>query len=612
MPKLTLSCPICTKDLVLLEEFPLGDTTLGRYKCGHVFSKDQIHVDAETLCFDAVDGSGKKLRPYQEDGVKFIIESDFNCIIGDQMRLGKTPQALNAFMNQYKERSPALILVRTANLWQWIREYKVFCSTLPNGIFPILGTTAWIPPGFSAYIISMDTFGAQAKCTCGHRFHEKQCTSKNCECKVYQSNGQGIRDALKKLPFKLVIADEAHSFKNPDSNRSQALVDFMSHLNNGEKDIELKFECSTGHESHTWTEKAKIKFDKRIGHKVAYKSSRCPLCSSYCYIQQQAAEQIVDPEDKACGLVLLTGTAIKNRADEYFIPLNLVNPEKFSSLTRFRNTWLEQDHKGKYSRVKSSKLDSFKQEIAPYVLRREKEDVFTNLPPINRLFTVIEPTKDSYVELYNKQIDKLDIILANKANPSYMDTQHELMEMRRLCGMMKISWVSDYLEASLMDSDNQRYAVGLHHEVVREVLYNSLGGASNCWKFSGKENIDRKNHIQQNYHTMPQRVGILNMLAGGVGCDFHEIDTILILERMWSSADEEQFEFRFYNPDEKIKKRSTNLEYILIKGSFEEKWFDMIEDKRKVFGEVIANHWDLTQDNGTFKDLLERTVGGRL
>lgn len=612
MPKLTLSCPICQKALVLLESFKLGSTELNRYKCGHVFAKDSIHVEKEELDFCSVDGSGKRLRPYQEDGVKFIVESDFNAIIGDQMRLGKTPQALNALKNFYKERTPCLILVRTANLWQWIREYKVFCDSLPNGIFPILGTQAWIPPGFSSYIISMDTFGANAKCTCGHRYHELKCTSKNCTCKLYQSNGQGIRDALKKFPFKLVIADEAHSFKNPDSNRSQALVDFMERLNNGEKEISLTFECSHGHDSHQWEVKSKIKFDKRIGHKVAYQNSRCPICQSYCYIQQQAPEKNLTAEEKACGLILLTGTAIKNRADEYFIPLNLVNPEKFSSLTRFRNTWLEQDAKGRYSRVKNYLIDSFKNEIKPYVLRREKEDVFTDLPPIRRTFTVIEPEKESYAKLYNNVLDKLELTMANKANPSFMDTATEMMELRRICGMMKLSWVSDFMEVSLNDSDNQRYAIGLHHKDVRDILYNSLGGSQNCWKFSGEENMDRKNYIQLNYDKMPQRVGILNMLAGGVGCDFHEIDTVLVLERQWNSADEEQFEFRFYNPDLKIKSRATNIEYILAKGTLDEWWFDMIEDKRKVFGETIANHWDLTQDNGTFKQLLERTVGGRL
>lgn len=523
-----------------------------------------------------------------------------------------TPQALLALKNSYQERTPALILVRSANLWQWVREYKVWCDTLPNGIFPVISTTAWIPSGFSSYIISMDTFGANAKCKCGHRYHEKDCkgNGKACNCKVYQSDGAGIRDKLKKIPFKLVIVDEAHSFKNTDSNRSQALVDFVSHLNNGESDLTLKFECGTC--KHEWAETGKIKFDKRIGHKVTSKSTRCPKCNQWCYIQQQAAEKVVSSEDKPSGLLLLTGTIIKNRADEFAIPLNLVAPEIFHSITALQSSWLTQDNKGRYTRVKPYLLDQFKRTIEPYYLRREKEDVFTDLPPLNRIFTVIEPEKDSFTKLYNGILDKLEAKLADKANPSYWDFAEDLMELRRICGLMKLSWIVDYLEINLLDSENIKFAVGLHHQTIRDILFHKLGGSQNCWVFSGSESIDRKNYIETNYTTMPQRVGILNMLAGGVGCDFHEIDNVIILERQWNSADETQFEFRFYNPDLTIKKRSTNIEYIIAKGTLDEWWYDMIEEKRKIFNETIGTNFDVTQDSASFRQLVEKTLSGRL
>jgi SNF2 family DNA or RNA helicase len=328
-------------------------------------------------------------------------------------------------------------------------------------------------------------------------------------------------------------------------------------------------------------------------------------------VQQSHTESTTDAE-RACGLIMLTGTAIKNRAEEYFIPLNLCNPERFNSLKRFQNEWLEQDYKGRYARVKSYKLDSFKREIQPYVLRREKEDVFKDLPALNRVFTLIEPEKDSYSKIYNSILDKLETKLVDKANPSYWDFADDLMELRRICGMMKLSWLVDYLEVSLIDSENQKFAVGLHHQTCRDVLYHKLGGSSNCWVFSGAETIDRKNYIETHYQSMPQRVGILNMLAGGVGCDFHEIDNIIILERQWNSADEEQFEFRFYNPDLKIKSRSTTVEYIIAKGTLDEWWFDMIEEKRRVFGETISNHWSIQEDHGSFKQLVERAVGSRI
>lgn len=617
MPKLTYNCPICAKQLKDAHEVLIGGgrggARLTQYKCGHLFARDITRVDRATLDFNAVDGSGKVARDYQKDGVEFILQSDFNCINGDQMRLGKTPQALLALKNTFKERTPALIIARPANLWQWTREFKVWCSTLPNGIFPILGTDAWIPPGFSAYIISMDTFGANPKCKCGHRYHEAQCkgNGKACTCKVYQSNEQGIRDKLKKIPFKLIIADEAHSFKNTSSNRSQALVDFVQFLNTGESSIELTFTCSRC--SNEWLESGKVTYDKRIGHKVTSKSSKCPKCGSYCYHAGHGGGGPAPQDSKPCGLILLTGTVIKNRADEFFTPLNLVAPEQFSSEVQFQRNWLTQDSKKNYSRVKSYLLDKFRETIAPYYLRREKEDVFSELPLISRTFTVIEPEKDSYSKLYNDVLDKLEVKLADKADPSFWDFADDLMELRKICGLMKLSWLVDYLELNLLDSGpNERFAVGLHHIPIRDILYHKMGGADNCWVFSGAETQDRKNYIETHYTTMPQRIGILNMLAGGVGCDFHEIDNIFILERQWNSADEEQFEFRFYNPDLKIKSRPTEIEYILAKGTLDETWHDMVESKRKIFGETIGNHWSIDKDNGSFKELVERTLSGRL
>lgn len=610
MPKLTYHCPICQKQLVLSKEIKLGSTKLNEYKCGHIFSKDMLSIDKSTLDFTSVDGSGKKARAYQETGVLFILESGFNSIIGDQMRLGKTPQALLALKQSYKERTPALILARSANLWQWIREYKVWCDTLPNGIFPILGTSAWIPPGFSAYIISMDTFSCQSKCQCGHRYHETDCkgNGKKCACKTYRSTGESMVDKLKKIPFKLIIADEAHSFKNTTSNRSQALVEFVNFLNTSESNLTLTFNCSRC--NIEWQEQGKVTYDKRIGHKIIHKDSYCVKCQQYCYIQQQSKEATTI--DKACGLILLTGTAIKNRAEEYFVPLNLVNPEKFSSLEGFRRKWLEQNSKGQWNRVKSHLLDSFKQEIAPYVLRREKEDVYTDLPPLNRIFTIVEPDKDMYSRMYNSMVDKLETKLADKVNPSYWDFAEDLMELRRICGLMKLSWVADYLEASLLDSDNQRYAVGIHHKSVRDLLYFKMGSDENCLKLSGEDSSWSKDHIMRNFENSKQRILIINMLAGGIGMDFHYCNNVLVLERQWSSADEEQFEYRFYNPDMSIKTASTNIEYIIAKGTIDEWWFDMVEVKRKIFGETIGTHFNIQQDSVSFKELLDRTIGSRI
>jgi SWI/SNF-related matrix-associated actin-dependent regulator of chromatin subfamily A-like protein 1 len=535
--KLTEQCPLCNKPLILKDELTIGSETLREYKCGHSFASKPMALAAfkKELNYQSADGT-KSAREYQKTGIEFIINSNFNCVLADQMRLGKTPQGLLALKNAYEERTPALILVRSANLYQWIREYKVFADTLPMGIFPIIGSKNWIPPGFSAYIMSMDTFSIA-----------------------------GMVDKLLAMEFKLVIIDEAHSFKNPESNRSQALVDFI----------------------------------RRINH-VDYKDET---------VDNIRKQELVT--ERKCGVVMLTGTPIKNRADEYFVPLNILAPQRFSSIERYRRDWLIQDHKGKWSRVNPYRLEAFKKEISQYVLRREKEDVYDSLPELNRMFTVITIEDERLKQAYNKVLDRIEVQMDSKDNYTFFDSIGELMLLRQICGMAKVNWTADYAETMLMDSDNSRLAIGIHHHSVRDALAYKLANIG-VLKLSGEDTAERKDAIMTRFENSPERILVINMLAGGVGMDFHYCNNVLILERQWNSADEEQFEFRFYNPDKSIKTASTNVEYIIAKGTIDEFFYDMVEEKRAIFGETIANNWSLQTDQDSFKRLIERTVSSRL
>lgn len=580
--RLIEKCPLCNKDFILKSEFTIGSETFKEYKCGHSFVKTEngIEVFKEQLDFNAVDFSGKVAREYQKEGVEFILDTNFNCVIADQMRLGKTPQSLLALKNAYGDRTPCLILVRSANLWQWIREYKIWTDSLPLGIFPIIGSKGFIPPSFSAYLMSMDTFSKK-----------------------------GMVEKLLAFHFRLVIIDEAHSFKNTESNRTQALVQFIQKISEREIIKEIPFKCVMC--DNEWTEQTNIKLNVRQGSaKGEHRhQTQCKKCGAETAQITQKTELI--KTERECGIVMLTGTPIKNRADEYFVPLNLLAPQKFNSLERYRRDWLIADTKGKYSRVNPYRMDAFKKEISSYVLRREKEDVYDSLPELNRMFTVITIEDERLKEAYNRILDRMELEMASRTNYTFFDSIGELMQLRQICGMAKVNWTADYAEAMLTDSDNSRLAIGIHHHAVRDTLAYKLSNIG-CLKLSGEDSAEQKDRIMTNFENSPERVLIINMLAGGVGMDFHYCNNVLILERQWNSADEEQFEFRFYNPDKSIKTASTNVEYIIAKGTIDEFFYDMVEEKRAIFGETIANNWSLQDDSSSFKALIERTVSSRL
>ena len=607
--RLIQQCPLCSKPLIMLNETNLGNgETIKSYKCGHTFASSTIFPTTEQWEFSSVDGT-KKARPYQEEGIKFIHQSGFSCIIADQMRLGKTPQALLALKNA-PERRPVLVLVRSANLYQWMAEFKTWVDPLPLGVYPIVGSNSFIPPGFSMYIMSMDTLYRQGTCkACKHAYHENECRSKKCQCRIGIPNDDGMVKRLLEFGFKLVICDEAHCFKNPDSKRSIALTHFLYEISNTTVTYTFPFRCISC--NHAWEET--IIKQETIHETSVRHSTHCPQCKSFN--QHWSHKERINTERK-CGVVLLTGTAIKNRAEEYFVPLNLVAPDKITSLAAFRREWLEQDTRGRWNRLKYYRHDAFKEFIKPFVLRREKEDVFTEIPKLNRIFTPITIEDEKLKVAYNAQLKILEDV-AVRSNYKFFDTIGELAILRKICGQAKVSFAVNYVDTMLDSSldieerKKQKLAMGVHHHSVGDSLLFELEQYG-CMKLSGKDSPQQKFDIMKQFETNDKQILVLNMLAGGLGMDFHYIDTVLVLERQWSSADEEQFEFRFYNPDLLIKNSPTNIEYIIAKGTVDEFFYDLVEQKRVIFGETIATHWDVKNDGDSFKDLIEKTLGTRL
>lgn len=597
---------------MLVDELELDSEVLQNFKCGHSFAKEALAATLETqLDLSNISGT-KKARPYQAEGVRFGLDSlrkHGGLLNGDQMRLGKTPQGLLIAKNF--DQWPILILVRAANIFQWVRESKDWVNNLPSGVWVIQGTKNWIPPGFSIYIMSMDTFGRRGTCkSCEHQFHDDECRKKGCNCRVCLPAGDAMSDLLLEFGFKLVIVDEAHSFKNTDSNRSQALTCFLKTIERSETVQEIPFTCMVCKEQ--WTETITIKTSSLEETKRVSKTSHCPKC----FAQQSQSSAAHVKVTRNCGIVCLTGTPIKNRADELFVPLNLIAPERFPSLSNFRQTWLEQNSKGAYTRVKDYKYEDFKKAIAPFYIRREKEDIYTDLPKFTRIFTPIEISDERLVKAYNKVLDTLEEKL-NKGL-DYFSSIGELQQLRQICGLGKVQWAADYAETFVADSEKQKLAIGVHHHSVRDAMSNQLESFGVC-KLDGQDSPARKDYVAHKYfQTSPEQILLLGMMAAKEGLELVYIDTALVLEREWSAAEEEQFEYRFYNPDlgylasRGLTNKTTTIEYLLAKKTIDWFFYELVEEKRQIFGETIGTNWDITKDPTSWRQLIEQTVGSRL
>ena len=520
--KLNYPCPHCGRSAEIQSEITFGGNIAYVYMCGHLDTKPKLKLTLEepvenltTLGsngshFRSVDGL-KECYEFQKAGVKFIEDHELSGLIADAMGLGKTIQACSIVRRNYHLMSPTLIIVKSALMFQWVREFQSWTTNKPLGIMPIINRSNLFP-GFENYIISMDLLGRK-----------------------------GIVEALVKLGFKSIIVDECHSFKDESSLRTRALITLIKALGNPK-------------------------------------------------------------------IILLSGTPIKNRADEYFVPLNLLAPQHFSSKARFQKNWLMADEKGRYSRILPYRLNAFRELISNWVIRREKHDVLTNLPPFKMDYAFVEIEDDAIKNSYNNQLKLFDNFLNNTAKITSQDILGWLAKLRAITGQAKCQPALDWA-VEFLDSTDENLAIGIQHRAVRDTLYYIFeGGGYQPLKFSGEDNQYRKDEVIRRFDAGERRLLIINEIAGGLGLNLQCCANFLILEQQWNEADIEQFCGRFHRDGQK---KAVNGTEMLVRGTIDEFFYDLRMKKRQIFGEAVQG-WSFSEDFESMRALCNRIIENKL
>ena len=137
-------------------------------------------------------GHGKKLMPFQEAGVEFLETTNGCALIGDQMGLGKTVQALG-YLQLHPELRPAIVVCPSSLRLNWKKEAYSWLTT--DDIVEVVGTKTKEIVG-DIIIINYD---------------------------ILKKNQEKLDD----LNAKVIILDESHYIKNK-SQRTTAGMEIAS------------------------------------------------------------------------------------------------------------------------------------------------------------------------------------------------------------------------------------------------------------------------------------------------------------------------------------------------------------------------------------------------
>jgi SNF2 family DNA or RNA helicase len=309
-------------------------------------------------------------------------------------------------------------------------------------------------------------------------------------------------------------------------------------------------------------------------------------------------------------IIALSATPIKNKADEYFTILNLLDPGTFHSLDRFRKRWLMQNDKYQWTRINPYYLQKFKDLTSKYILRREKHEVLTNLPPLSRNFVYVEIEDEKLKGSYNKALDMFSNYLNDPSEAKNATTLLGwLAKLRAITGESKCQNAIEFAQEHL-DSTEENLCIGIHHTVVRDTLkYIFQGGGYACESLSGEDSAMKKDRIVQAFMRDDIRLLILNMKSGGEGLNLQNCANALVLERAWNAADEEQFEGRFHRNGQIS---AVTVTYFIARGTVDMFFHELISKKRQIVGETVSKEWNFSSDLESIRELSEIVVNNKL
>ena len=308
--------------------------------------------------------------------------------------------------------------------------------------------------------------------------------------------------------------------------------------------------------------------------------------------QRYKAVRLLKAENRLC----LTGTPIENNTFDLYAQMNFLNPGLLGNNSHFKSTFADaiDKHKDETSAALLAKL------IHPFILRRSKEQVATELPPKTEsilycdMGTAQRKLYDATKKRYREQL--LHQIATDGIEKSQLHILDGLLKLRQICNSPALladreDYGDDSAKLDLL-LENIKEKTGAHKILVFSSFVKMLGliqarlDAENIpYEYLDGQTRDRKAKVENFQTNDAVRVFLISTKAGGTGLNLTEADYVFIVDPWWNPAVENQAIDRSH----RIGQEKHVMAYrIICKNSIEEKILALQDKKRHIAESIIS------------------------
>ena len=523
--------------------------------------EDYTKLDVDFDKYEKI--SGRKLRDYQEEGVKFLI-SKKKCILADQMGAGKTTQTIVAALEgNYKH---VLIVCPASVKTTWKNELKLYVNeediTIVNGSkwddakftiinYDILDNFYEIP----TEIVKKKEINVNDDGKIVYDVKEKEIVSR----KTKVINEAMENSQIFQSKFDLIVIDEAHRLSNTTSGRYKIMSDLVKR-SNPDGIFELTATPITNKPINFFN------LLKIIGNPLAsdWKNYVMRYCDGKSFYKKNERNAY-------------TAIFLKNKGKSEWKDLSYDEKQELNDVLerKCKKIWVSEG---------SSNLEELQERVKNCYLRRLTSD-FGNM--VSKTIKVLSydltsREKKEYDSVWNEYLK------AKKGE----DSDTDIEKYKKITeGIMLRQWLATNMIPKTISLAKKCIEKG--HKVIifcsfdEEILKLKEEFGDICVIHNGKITLKKKDKAVEAFQNDNSvKVFIGNIVSSSVGLTLTEGTVEIFNSFSWVSGENEQAEGRIHRL---TQTKPVTIYYQIYKDTFYEEMFDKVRGKQDVINKIIVS-----------------------
>ena len=312
----------------------------------------------------------------------------------------------------------------------------------------------------------------------------------------------------------------------------------------------------------------------------------------------------------------LTGTPIENSLSELWSIFDFIMPGYLFNYKYFKTTYetpiiKEEDKKA---------MEKLRMLIEPFILRRNKKEVLTELP--DKTITVLnnemgEEQKRIYLTyLAQAKQEIAEKIELDGYEKSHMQILAALTRLRQICCHPSL-FIQDYKDTSskleqcmeiLQDATNSGHKILLFsgYTSMLEIIEKELKQKNiTYFKLTGSTKVEERIELVEEFNKNPDiKVFLISLKAGGTGLNLTGADIVVHYDPWWNLSTENQATDRAYRIGQK---NNVQVYKLITKNSIEEKIYELQQKKAELVDNMLSTKTSFI--NKLSKDEIMRLWG---